>query len=785
MKIQKKLVLSFLLCGIAPLLTSTLINKASTDRGLESLTELGKDSIEDRAIQGLIVARESRKAALGAFFGTIRAQIVSFSQDHSIVNGLLGLADAFEGAGEEVDLSPSAVQEYRSSVAQYYNGSFAPEYSNQNATSAPTGQMLSGLSSTSLFFQHKYISTNPHPLGNKHTLDQSDTLPMSYDALHGTIHGTIRTLLEANGFYDIFLIDAESGHVVYSVFKELDYATSLLSGPYRDSGLGEAFRRAMELRSSNEVVLTDIAQYLPSYQAPASFIGCPIFKDGKKIGAAVFQIPVAKIGEIMGVRDGLGETGETILVGSDFLMRSDSYLDPEHHSVAASFRNPSKGKVDTIATRTAFEQHKEGQAYVEDYRGNETLICWTPINLLGLEWCLSAKMDTSEVLASVPLMQSKGAEVSRASLLWNAGICIVASILVGALAFFLSRRLVLPIVASANVLKDVAEGEGDLTKRLEIESQDELGEMAHWFNVFVDKLQGIISQIDTKANELSHAAAGLQNTANGLGDGSEMTKRESQQVSERAQTMANDMRQISQSSEEMASNIRNIASAVEEMTASISEVSRSADGSAEVTQSATELARQSNEKMQHLGGAADEIGRVIETIQDIAEQTNLLALNATIEAARAGEAGKGFSVVASEVKDLARQTADATDDIRNRIERIQDSTNEAVGSISAISEVITKVNASSLTIAAAVTQQRTTTEDIARSLAETSMTVHQVTETVSETAVASSDITSNLAQVDECAKETAQSAGCTRESGEQLTELASELQSLVGAFKIH
>jgi methyl-accepting chemotaxis protein len=203
-----------------------------------------------------------------------------------------------------------------------------------------------------------------------------------------------------------------------------------------------------------------------------------------------------------------------------------------------------------------------------------------------------------------------------------------------------------------------------------------------------------------------------------------------------------------------------------------------------VAGNAATMAQSSNETIGQLGNAADEIGKVIQVIQDIAEQTNLLALNATIEAARAGDAGKGFAVVATEVKALAKQTAEATEDIRGKIEGIQSSTSLAVKSIGSISEVIQQVNEISRTIASAVEEQSVTTREIAQNVAQTSSAAETVSVGVTQSAMASKEITQNIAGVDQAAKQTAQGAAQTQTAGVELSKLAEELQSLVGQFQV-
>jgi len=376
----------------------------------------------------------------------------------------------------------------------------------------------------------------------------------------------------------------------------------------------------------------------------------------------------------------------------------------------------------------------------------------------------------------------------RASAL--SGLILIASIAVGVtlgvvgLAYVVARGIIGPLNRTVVLLKDIAEGEGDLTKRLDDSGKDELAEVARWFNQFVSKLQGIIRDIATNAQTLSGSSTELSATATELASGAEETTTQSQTAASAAEEVSTNMTNVSASVEEMTTNVKTVASAVEEMTASISEIARNAGQASSVAGGAAKLAKTSNESVGQLGTAADEIGKVIETIQDIAEQTNLLALNATIEAARAGDAGKGFAVVATEVKELAKQTAIATEDIRGRIEAIQESTSGAVTSIGQISEVIQEVNDVSQVIASAVEEQSITTKEIAQNISQTSDAAAAVSSGIADSATATQEISRNITGVNDAAKQTAQGATQTQVAGSELSKLSEGLQSLVGQFKV-
>ncbi len=365
------------------------------------------------------------------------------------------------------------------------------------------------------------------------------------------------------------------------------------------------------------------------------------------------------------------------------------------------------------------------------------------------------------------------------------GFAMAGVVVISVICFFcVSWQIIKPLNRTVVMLKDISEGEGDLTRRIKVNSQDEIGQMAQYFNQFVEKLQGIIAQIASNAKTLAGSATELSATSSEMAGGVDEMSSQSSSVASAAEEMSVNMNTMASSTEKMSVNVKTASASIEEMTASIGEIAKNAEQASSVADEASKLAETSNEKIGQLGAAADEIGKVIEVIQDIAEQTNLLALNATIEAARAGDAGKGFAVVATEVKELAKQTADATEDIGNRIAAIQGATGESVESIGKISDVIKNVNEVSRTIASAVEEQSITTKEIAQNVTQVASAAETVSKGVAESASASGEITRNITGVDNAAKQTAQGASQTQTAGTELSKLSEELQGLVGQFKV-
>ena len=319
----------------------------------------------------------------------------------------------------------------------------------------------------------------------------------------------------------------------------------------------------------------------------------------------------------------------------------------------------------------------------------------------------------------------------------------------------LNRVLIAPINRLNGRLQDIAEGDGDLTQRIEVSSRDEIGQFGAAFNTFVDKIHDTIKAIGGNAQTLAGASE-------------EMTA-VSQQMGANAEETAAQANVVSAASEQISTNIQTVAAGVEELSASAKEIASNAADAAKVAKTAVESASVANNTISKLDQSSTEIGEIINAITSIAQQTRLLALNATIEAARAGEAGKGFAVVANEVKDLAMDTAKASEDISQKIEIIQEDTKGAVEAIARINEIITQINEFQNTIASAVEQQSSTANEIARN--------------VSEAAKGSTEIAQNITGVAEAAQSTSTGANDTQQASSELSRMAAELQQLVSQFK--
>ncbi len=589
--------------------------------------------------------------------------------------------------------------------------------------------------------------------------------------------GFCKQFIDAYGYYDLFVMNA-TGYCFHSVCHEPDYGTNLLTGPYKDSNLGTMVKTITETKG---FAFADFAPYAPSNGDPAAFIGSPIVSDGETELIVALQLSDAGINEMLSNRAGLGKTGSTYLVGIDpengkTTLRSDqTVMDPKY---VLGYEVTTPYIAEAFATRNA-----ENQGTWTDVDGNEVIAAYTHIAFFGADWGLFAKVNSSEALAAVTEIQQIGKSAADSMRSWTLYVGLGIGAVALGCGFWIAVRIVKPLQQTTAMLKDISEGEGDLTCKLDESANDELGEMAHWFNAFVDKLRSLVRHVADNSKSLGAASSQLSSTATQLSQGADETTQQATSVASATEEMSSNMVSMAAATEQMTANISTVAAATDELTASVDEIAKSAEHASTVADGAADLARSSNATIGKLGDAADEIGKVIDVIQDIADQTNLLALNATIEAARAGAAGNGFAVVATEVKELARKTAEATEDIRHRIEDIQVSSTNAVEAIGQISQVIDDVKGVSRSIASAVEEQSITTKEISRNVAETTQAAQTVSFGVTQSATASGDINRTIAGVDDSAKQTAQGAALTKNAGEELFRLANELDALVNCFK--
>ncbi|WP_417819814.1 methyl-accepting chemotaxis protein [Terasakiella sp.] len=612
------------------------------------------------------------------------------------------------------------------------------------------------------FLQKEYIEDNSNSAGERDKLKRGQSEDAYHDT-HQRYHAWFQPLAKSRAYHDLFIVDAK-GNVIYSVYKAHDFATNLEKGKWKDTDFAKIFKEIKENGDNNAfVTMTDFAAYEADNNEAASFMGSPVKNEEDVfVGALIVRMPIKRIDQVMQNPRGLGNTGETYIVGKDNLLRSDLRLVKEKTII--------KQKISNEAVKAALKG-ESGLVETTDFKGEDVFAAYAPLDFMGMHWGVVAEMSEDEVLEPVRTM--------RTFIIVAAGITLLVIIVIG---LVVARNLANPIAAMTKVMHALAAGNLEV-KILEDERKDEVGEMAEALRIFrknaqeVEKLRDEQEETQRRSEEkqrafLNQMADNFENTVSSVveavGTAAQDMETTAQGMSRTAAATSEQSNVVAQAAEQATGNVQTVASAAEELSASISEISRQVEQSRGIAQEAVDEAQQATDTVSSLSSAANKVGEVVELITSIAEQTNLLALNATIEAARAGEAGKGFAVVASEVKNLADQTARATAEITEQIDAMQSATTDAVSAISNIGQTINNINDISSSISIAVEEQGAATIEISKN--------------VQEAASGTVDVTKNIENVNLAAAETGKASQMVLEASSGLNSQATSLKDVVQKF---
>lgn len=612
--------------------------------------------------------------------------------------------------------------------------------------------------------QKSYIADNPYPIGEKEKFERAFGNNPYHEA-HQKHHYHFREFLRIRGYYDIFIFNME-GDLIYSVFKEYDYATNFLNGEFKDSGLGKVYRKALKSTRKEQFTIQDFEHYAPSNGAAASFVAKTIYAagiSGRKVGVIAFQMPKDIIENIMDSGDNLGETGATLLIGADQTLRSNPSNIENAEILKTKIEADMFNEELTIGSPTI--------KFNQDYLGTDAVMAAEPFKFHGLDWVLLAMEASDEV--ALPLIKAQNYMII--------GTLILATLiaLLGAMA---ARTITLPISRLTKTMMSIAKG--DLTTEIkDNHRKDEIGEMTETVEIFkenaikrvnmekeqeIQREEMVVKAKEQRVDFAEEFQKNIMGFIENVGNSCESMNQSSGNLIDGARQNENESADTRTASQKASMNVQTVAAAAEELSSSIFEIAGQVNQSHKIVEQAMQGANQTTHKVTELAKAADAIGSVVSLIQSIAEQTNLLALNATIEAARAGDAGKGFAVVASEVKTLAAQTSKATDEIKRHIEKIQSSTQDTVLEIGSITRIMDKVNEITSIVVSAVKEQGSATQLISQNIQEASAETSLVSE--------------NIDSVSERAVEANKLANDMNEAANDMNDKTNQLHSEVDVF---
>ncbi|MHB9954473.1 methyl-accepting chemotaxis protein [Vibrio campbellii] len=570
---------------------------------------------------------------------------------------------------------------------------------------------------------------------------------------NGDFHRLLTDLNRELDFYDIFIVD-ESGDVIYTVAREADYQTNLVSGAYSNSGLGDVYRA---IRAGKQFAAVDFAPYAPSNGDPAAFLGVPLKVEGEQWMVAT-QMSIDGINQLMNLRSGMGESGETYLVGSDYRMRSDSFLDPVGRTIQASFAGTVENNgVDSDAVKRALAG-ESGVETIIDYNGNPVVSAYSPIDMYGHRWALLSEIDVAE--ADQPIKE----------LMTLNGIVLFLAVIGGiSVALVVTRAVMKPLGGEPEEMKQLMNqlAHGDL--RMNISQADE-GSLKQTLNTTASNLTVMIKDI-------SDASSQLAATSEELSVVTEQSEQSLHVQNDELQQAVTAIHQMTSSIGEVAGSASSVSVSAAEANQGCQQELQRITKTVHTVSGLVEQVDEGNHNVVQLAEQVREISTLLDVIRGVADQTNLLALNAAIEAARAGESGRGFAVVAEEVRNLAQRTQVSTEQIEEMVHKV----NQQAEQTEAI------INNCKL-VAGETMEQVQETGAMIETVVGTMEQIHRQTSSVSqateEQARVSGGIDSSLVTIQDLATQNVSGAHETSASSRELARVAVNLKEIVDDFKV-
>lgn len=749
-------------------------------------TQQAAQSLDSRANDQLQSIRVGKQEEINSYFEGLADTMVIVARSSEAMVAVKELPVLLETLPAAL---PVPIDQARAAVGDYYRRQFAGEYAKRNAGAAvETDTVLSKQSDVTVAAQYFYIADNPNPLGEKGKLDAAAGDASAYTTQHARFHSFGRALVERFGLYDMFLVDLQ-GNVVYTFFKELDYASNLETGPWAKSGLAEAYVHARNGAKAGEVRLTDYAPYVPSYEDQATFASTPMYEGERQVGVLIVQVPIDRVNAIMTFEGnwqevGLGASGEVYLIGADKTPRSISRFMKEDPSefvqmmkglgipadrlarMSARASNVGLMTIDTVGSRDSIAG-KSGVGVYPDYRGIPVLGAYAPLQILNQNWGILSEIDVAEASTPVVALRKQIALVALIALITVAAIAVL-------IALRLSRSISNENEQLNDSVVDIMTAVAELAGRnLDIKvpvSANVTGVLSDAINMMTRSTAGALGRVRQISNTVSVASESVRQSsehvhgvATSASNQATAASAELQQNAIALREMGDQARDANQFAERA---IKATGDALDVVRATVSGIFESRD-----------QIRETEKRVKRLGERSQEITAVVNIIGQIAERTSVLALNASMQAVAAGDAGRGFAVVADEVKRLAENARQATQQISSLVHAIQADTSETIQAMNGTIAQVVEISKLADKAGGQMNDTRATTEQLAAAVRNIAVST-QTQSTASQTLI------TRALELMQSSQRTMEELSAQRKDTDALAHSAQELVNTVSEFRL-
>lgn len=693
----------------AVLLTSLALGYAAINMSRRALVEQSNASFASTLA--------TRAHSLEQYLRTMRGHITTLANEPSTLAALKAFDAGVSTASADATAAGRDADAALAHIVEHHDRELAGRFRDGGLTWTG-GAAIAPPDSNARVLQDCYIVSNPNPVGSKHKLDALN-IDTAFDRAHAQHHPRLRGVLETFGYYDVFLINRE-GVIVYTVFKETDFISSVVQGCYAESNLSKLVRATLARKGDAALAAgaeaCDFAAYTASYGAAAGFVAAPIVEAGEVVGAIAVQIPIDHLDALCCMSEGLGESGEVVLVGNDGKNRSNLRLS----------KTATAGSASAFATIAQQGIAGETGFTILSTEGRAQMTAFQPFDYLGQPWAMVGVIDEVEVLAPIETLA-----------FWIACVACGAVAFVALMAIPMARSISHRAKACLSALETL--GTGELATQVVLRGNDEFA--------------AVSGQVNALAAQLNTSIAGVRAGA---------------------QRLDSEVNSLASSSEALSSVSNEQAASIEEMSASITELRNQTEltsqESADALKTSSAGAADAITAQRAVGGlegamddidkAAREIGQIVRVIDAIAFQTNLLALNAAVEAARAGEAGRGFAVVAQEVRALATRSGEAARKTTDLVNSASDRVSKGVGFSKEVRSALELIITSAGSVGRSI-------ESIARAQSEQLSGITQLDQGITEISRATQESAGQSQQVATTARESAEEVVALRRSVER------------------